>query len=133
MGALAPASHCALRRGRVGMRVVVPIARLDRPTIRALGYAHSIAAHVSVVHITNDDAGAERIRRSWSRPPSQRYVIVTPSPRWIVPATPPGPPDDDPDPPPDELSTPSAGNHHGPPEVATPFPKHSTVGREKSA
>ena len=61
------------------MRVVVPIARLDRPTIRALGYARSIAAHVSVVHVTNDDAGAERIRRSWTRldpGPAMDLVVV---------------------------------------------------------
>src|SRR2546430_2621429 len=114
MGALAAASHCALRRGRVGMRVVVPIARLDRPTIRALGYARSIAAHVSVVHITNDDAGAERIRRSWRRldpGPAMDLVVV----RSRCDAAQ------------------ALGTHLGPPGVATPLPKHSTGGREKSA
>src|SRR5207245_1574047 len=64
---------------RAGMRVIVVVARLDRPTVRALGYARSIAGHVSAVHVANDDAAAEGIRRSWRRldpGPAMDLVVI---------------------------------------------------------
>jgi len=79
MNALARAEEAMRLPARAGMRVVVVVARLDRPTVRALGYARSIAGYVSAVHVANDDAATEGIRRSWRRldpGPAMDLVVV---------------------------------------------------------
>lgn len=45
--------------------VVVPIARLNRPTLQALRYAQSLSAEVTAVHIASDAAKADEIEQSW--------------------------------------------------------------------
>jgi hypothetical protein len=51
---------------RPSPRVLVLLARLDRPSLRALGYARSIAPLVTAVHVTEDPADRERLRAGWS-------------------------------------------------------------------
>jgi hypothetical protein len=45
--------------------VIVPIARLDQPSIEAVGFARSIAPDALAVHITNDVASAAALRDQW--------------------------------------------------------------------
>ena len=78
MNALARANEAMRLPGCAGMRVIVVVARLDRPTVRALGYARSIAGHVSAVHVANDD-DADCLQRSWRRldpGPAMDLVVV---------------------------------------------------------
>lgn len=50
---------------RPAPRVIVPIGRLDRATVEALGFAGSIAKTVTAVHVTDDAAAAERMKDRW--------------------------------------------------------------------
>lgn len=45
--------------------VVVPIARVDRPSVKALEYARTLSAQVTAVHVAVDDAGAEAVEQQW--------------------------------------------------------------------
>lgn len=45
--------------------VVVPVARLNRPTFEALRYARSIGGDVSAVHVGSDPAKAAEIEQGW--------------------------------------------------------------------
>jgi len=45
--------------------VVVPVARLNRPTVQALRYAQSLSADVTAVHVATDPARAEEIEAAW--------------------------------------------------------------------
>jgi amino acid transporter len=45
--------------------VVVPVARLNRPTVQALRYAQSLSADVTAVHVATDPAKAEEIEAAW--------------------------------------------------------------------
>lgn len=45
--------------------VLVPIARLDRPGLAAIGFARSISSDVTVVHVVEDDEQAEAFRSAW--------------------------------------------------------------------
>jgi hypothetical protein len=45
--------------------VVVPIARIDRPAVRALEYARALSPQVTAVHVAIDDACAEEVERKW--------------------------------------------------------------------
>lgn len=46
--------------------VVVPVARLNRPTIQALRYAQSLSPEVTAVHVATDAARAAEIESAWS-------------------------------------------------------------------
>jgi amino acid transporter len=48
-------------------RLIVPIDRLDRASIRCLAYARSISPHVTAVHIANDEEQLEQIRAAWQQ------------------------------------------------------------------
>ncbi|MEK7214976.1 MAG: amino acid permease, partial [Chloroflexota bacterium] len=45
--------------------VVVPVAVLNRPSIRALQYATSISSQVTAVHVTSETARAADLEREW--------------------------------------------------------------------
>jgi hypothetical protein len=45
--------------------VVVPVSRLNRPTVQALQYAASISPHVTAVHVAPDPAAADAIEDAW--------------------------------------------------------------------
>jgi hypothetical protein len=48
-------------------RLIVPIDRLDRATIRCLAYARSISPHVTAVHVMNDEEHVEQLRAAWKQ------------------------------------------------------------------
>ncbi|HEX8968075.1 MAG TPA: APC family permease, partial [Chloroflexota bacterium] len=45
--------------------VVVPIARLNRPSIQALRYAQSLSADVTAVHVATDPSEAAEMEKAW--------------------------------------------------------------------
>ena len=45
--------------------VVVPVAKLNRPTLRALRYAASLSENVVAVHVAGDSAKASEIEEAW--------------------------------------------------------------------
>lgn len=59
-------------------RVVVPIANLQVPARQALAFAEAIAGggRVIAVHVTDDPASGEALRRDWERLPGGRASLV---------------------------------------------------------
>jgi amino acid transporter len=45
--------------------VVVPVARLNRPTVQALRYAQALSPEVTAVHVATDPAKADEIEAAW--------------------------------------------------------------------
>ena len=60
--------------------VIVPIARLDRPALAAIAFANSISRSASAVHVTNDPAAAEEMRRRWPEWAGKTELVVVESP-----------------------------------------------------
>ncbi|MBI4213098.1 MAG: APC family permease [Chloroflexi bacterium] len=60
--------------------VIVPIARLDRPTLQALSFAKSISPEVRAVHVTDDPAEAEGMKQRWERSGGDVELIIVESP-----------------------------------------------------
>jgi amino acid transporter len=60
--------------------VIVPVARLDQPSIDALAFARSISMDALAVHITNDAASAEALREQWSRLGAGAELVIVESP-----------------------------------------------------
>ena len=62
------------------MRVVVPVAELNVPARQALAFARAITRddqHVVAVHVTDDVAAAEQLRRQWEEwEPGVELVII---------------------------------------------------------
>jgi hypothetical protein len=65
---------------QVIVRAVVPVAELGVPARQALAYARAVApddAHVVAVHVTDDVASAENLRRQWQEwEPGIEMVII---------------------------------------------------------
>jgi amino acid transporter len=61
-------------------RVIVPVSRLDRPAFEALAYARSISADVTAVHVTDDHADLDEIRRRWEEWGGPVELIILESP-----------------------------------------------------
>jgi len=60
--------------------VVVPIARLDRPSLEALAFARSISPDALAVHLTNDPAAAGELRRRWAEVGGSVELVIVESP-----------------------------------------------------
>ena len=60
--------------------VIVPIARLDRPSLAAIAFANSISRNATAVHITNDPATAESLRERWPSWAGTTELVVVESP-----------------------------------------------------
>jgi hypothetical protein len=64
----------------VVVRAVVPVAEVGVPARQALAYARAVAAddaHVVAVHVTDDLASAEKLRREWQEwEPGIEMVII---------------------------------------------------------
>jgi amino acid transporter len=60
--------------------VIVPIARLDRPALGALAFAHSLSAQASAIHITNDASAAAELRDQWAQLDIGMELVVVESP-----------------------------------------------------
>jgi len=60
--------------------VVVPIARLDRPSLEALAFARSISPDALAVHLTNDPAAASELRKRWAEVGGSVELVIVESP-----------------------------------------------------
>jgi amino acid transporter len=60
--------------------VIVPIARLDRPTRQAVAFANSISESATAVHITNDPDAADELRRRWPEWAGTTELVIVESP-----------------------------------------------------
>ena len=66
---------------------MVPLATLDRSTLGALAFARSISLDVTAVHVAEDAAGAERMRRHWAaRNDGIPLVIVESRRHGLIPS-----------------------------------------------
>jgi amino acid transporter len=61
-------------------RVIVPISRLDRAAFGALAYARSISPDVTAVHVTDDHADLDEIRKGWEAWGGAVKLIILESP-----------------------------------------------------
>jgi len=62
-------------------RVIVPISRIDKAAMHALSLAHGLSQHVSALHVSFDEEGAQSFRERWARSIGQEIpleVIVSP-------------------------------------------------------
>jgi amino acid transporter len=69
----------AVRTDRAPL-VVVPIARIDRPSLAALAFARSIAPAPLAVHITNVPETAEALRQQWADIGGSAELVIVESP-----------------------------------------------------
>jgi hypothetical protein len=60
--------------------VIVPVARLDRPSLDAIAFARSISADALAVHITNDADAANELRERWSEVGGGTELVIVESP-----------------------------------------------------
>jgi amino acid transporter len=60
--------------------VLVPVAKLDRATLRALAFAHSISRDVTAVHVTDSREEAEAMREQWENWESEVGLVILESP-----------------------------------------------------
>ena len=69
-------------------RFIVPISRIDKAALNALSLARGLSTHVSGLHISFDDAGAQSFRERWARsigPDVPLEVIVSPYRSLLAP------------------------------------------------
>jgi hypothetical protein len=70
----------------VQARALVPISRLDRATLQALAYAHSIAGDVSAIHVSENPQEAREMKDTWERWGGDVPLVIVESPyRSLVP------------------------------------------------
>jgi amino acid transporter len=60
--------------------VIVPIARLDRPSRQAIAFANSISSDAVAVHVTNDPDEADAMRERWPDWAGSTALVVVESP-----------------------------------------------------
>jgi amino acid transporter len=60
--------------------VIVPVARLDQPSLDAIAFARSIAPDALAVHITNDPDSAAELRQRWSELGGGAELVIVESP-----------------------------------------------------
>jgi amino acid transporter len=66
--------------------VVVPVARLDRSALAALSFARSISPDVTAIHVTDDAAEGELMRRRWAAREDAIPLVIIESPyRALIP------------------------------------------------
>ena len=61
-------------------RVIVPLSRLDRAAFEALAYARSISSDVTAVHVTDDRADLDEMRRRWEAWSGPVQLVILESP-----------------------------------------------------
>ena len=69
-------------------RVIVPISRIDKAALHALSLARGISAHVSALHISFDEEGAQSFKDRWARSLGSEVpleVIVSPYRSLLAP------------------------------------------------
>lgn len=65
---------------RVAPRVLVPVSRIDRPTLNALAFATSISADVTAVHVSNDTDDLAGIKQEWEQWGGPVSLVILESP-----------------------------------------------------
>ena len=66
--------------------VLVPVSRLDRGALQALSFATSISPDVTAVHVTDDPAEADEMKRRWEQWGQQVHLVIVESPyRALIP------------------------------------------------
>jgi amino acid transporter len=66
--------------------VLVPVSRLDRAALQALSYGRSISSKLTAVHVTDDPAEIEAVRREWDALGFEIELVVVESPyRALIP------------------------------------------------
>jgi amino acid transporter len=78
--AVAPRSQLRIAPAVRAPLVIVPIARLDQPSIEAITFARSIAPDALAVHITNEAAAAAKLREQWRELGSGSELVIVESP-----------------------------------------------------
>ena len=78
--AVAPRSTARVSVPARSPLVIVPIARLDQPSLDAIAFARSIASDALAVHITNDAAQAAELRQRWSELGGGAELVIVESP-----------------------------------------------------
>jgi amino acid transporter len=78
--AVAPRSQLRIAPAARAPLVIVPIARLDQPSIEAITFARSIAPDALAVHITNEAAAATKLREQWRELGGGSELVIVESP-----------------------------------------------------
>jgi len=78
--AVAPRSTARVSVPARSPLVIVPIARLDQPSLDAVAFARSIAPDALAVHITNDADAAAELRLRWSELGGGAELVIVESP-----------------------------------------------------
>jgi amino acid transporter len=78
--AVAPRSTARVSVPAQSPLVIVPVARLDQPSLDAIAFARSIAADALAVHITNDAEAAAELRQRWSELGGGAELVIVESP-----------------------------------------------------
>jgi hypothetical protein len=60
--------------------VIVPLARLDRPSLGAVAFARALSPSATAVHVTNDAAQAVLLREQWAELSTGMELVVVESP-----------------------------------------------------
>src|SRR5690606_19085697 len=63
---------------------IVPISDVNRVARQTLAYARSISDNVTAVHVTDDEAEIERIRRAWNELGTDIPLVIIESPYRAV-------------------------------------------------
>ena len=69
-------------------RLVVPISRIDKAALHALSLAHGLSEHVTALHISFDEDGAQSFKERWARSVGSEIpleVIVSPYRSLLAP------------------------------------------------
>lgn len=69
-------------------RLIVPISRIDKAALHALSLAHGLSDHVTAVHISFDEDGAQSFKERWARSLGAEIpieVIVSPYRSLLAP------------------------------------------------
>jgi amino acid transporter len=65
-------------------RVLVPISGVHRGTLAALRYGRSLSSDVTVVHVSTDEAEAEKVKRKWEKWGDGTRLVILDSPYRLL-------------------------------------------------
>lgn len=78
------AAETPLDPSEIEHTVIVPISDVNRVARQTLAYARSISDNVTAVHVTDDEAEIERIRRAWNELGTDIPLVIIESPYRAV-------------------------------------------------
>src|SRR4029078_5194772 len=65
-------------------QVIVPVSRLDKPTLQAIAFAHACSPDAVAVHVANDREEGQRFRRAWLLHRPQIELVIVESPFRVL-------------------------------------------------